>query len=139
MGAFARVFCILRINKIRVVESPVRYCVPWACDSWYQSHGWLLRVWPSMRYGDVGASTTNNGNSIFIMENSDSGGFETLETPNIFLYPSILSLVTILIWSCFIIERFVLKVQVVVSLFNLERFFRSPNKSCYFLLEIFSF
>ena len=42
---------------------------------------------------DVGASTTNIGNSIFIMENSDSGGFETLETPNIFLNPSILSLV----------------------------------------------
>ena len=53
------------------------------------------------------------------MENSDSRGFETLETPNIFLYPSILSIVTILIWSCFIIERFVLQVQVVVSLFNL--------------------
>ena len=57
------------------------------------------------------------------MENSDSGGFETLEIPNIFLYPSILSLVTILIWSCFIIERFVLQVQVVVSLFNLESLF----------------
>ena len=45
------------------------------------------------------ASTTKNGNSIFIMENSDFGGFETLETPNIFLYPSISSLVSILIWS----------------------------------------
>ena len=72
---------------------------------------------------DVGASTTNNGNSIFIMENSDSGGFETLETPNIFLYPSNLSLVTILIWSCFIIEIFVPQVQVVISLFNLESLF----------------
>ena len=53
-------------------------------------------------------------------KNSDLRGFETLETPNIFLYPSILSLVTILIWSCFIIERFVLQVHVVISLFNLE-------------------
>ena len=79
---------------------------------------------------DAGASTTNNGNSIFIignsifiMENSDSGGFETLETPNIFPYPSILSFVTILIWSYFIIEIFVLQVQVVDSLFNLESLF----------------
>ena len=68
---------------------------------------------------DAGASTTNNGNSIFIMENLDSGGFETLETPNIFLFSSILNLVTILIWSCFILERFVLQVKVVVVLFNL--------------------
>ena len=59
---------------------------------------------------DAGVSTTNIEILIFNMENSDSGGFETSETPNIFLYPSILSLVTILIWSCFIIERFVLQV-----------------------------
>ena len=38
---------------------------------------------------DVGASTTYIGNSILIMENSNSGGCETLETPNIFLNPSI--------------------------------------------------
>ena len=57
------------------------------------------------------------------MENSDSGGYETLETSNLFLNPSIVSLVTILIWSCFIIERFVLQVQLVVSLFNLESLF----------------
>ena len=30
------------------------------------------------------------------------------------------SFVTIFIWSCFILERFVLKVRVVVALFNLE-------------------
>ena len=57
------------------------------------------------------------------MENSDLGGFGTLETPNIFLNPSILSLVTILIWSCFILERFDLQVKVVVALFNLESLF----------------
>ena len=57
------------------------------------------------------------------MENSDSGGCETLETPNLFLNPSVVSLVTILIWSCFVIERFVLQVQVVISLFNLESLF----------------
>ena len=72
---------------------------------------------------DAGASITNIGNLIFIMENLDSGGCETLETPNLFLNPSIVSLVTILIWSCFIIERFVFQVQVVVSLFNLECLF----------------
>ena len=57
---------------------------------------------------DVGASTKYIGNLILIMENSDSGGCENLETPNMFLNPSILSLVTILIWSCFILERFVI-------------------------------
>ena len=57
------------------------------------------------------------------MENLDSGGCETLETPNIFLFPSILSFVTILIWSCFILERFVLQVKVEVALFNLEGLF----------------
>ena len=71
---------------------------------------------------DVGASTTYIGNSIF-MENLYSGGYETLETPNMFLNPSILGLVTILIWSCFILERFVLQVKVVVALFNLESLF----------------
>ena len=57
------------------------------------------------------------------MENSDSGGYETLETPNKFLNPSISSLVTILIWSCFMLERFVFQVKVVVALFNLKNLF----------------
>ena len=57
------------------------------------------------------------------MENSDSGVCETLEIPNIFIFPSILSFVTILIWSCFILETFVLRVKVVVTLFNLESLF----------------
>ena len=56
------------------------------------------------------------------MENSDLGGCKTLGTPNLFLNPSIVSLVTILIWSCFILEKFVLQVKLVVSLFNLENF-----------------
>ena len=72
---------------------------------------------------DVGASTTNIGNSIFIMENSNLEGCETLETPHLFLNPSIVSLVKILMWSSFIIEGLVLQVQVVVSLFNLESLF----------------
>ena len=45
------------------------------------------------------------GNSIFILENSYSGGCETLETPNISLFPS------------------VLQVKVEVPLFNLESVF----------------
>ena len=65
----------------------------------------------------------NIGNSIFIIKNSNPGSCETLETPNIFLFPSILSLVNILIWSCFILERFVLQVKVEVALFNLESLF----------------
>ena len=40
----------------------------------------------------IPVSTTNIGNLILIMENSDSGGWETLETPNIFIFPSVLSL-----------------------------------------------
>ena len=62
----------------------------------------------TQRVCDVGASTTYIGNSILIMEDSYSGGSETLETPNIFLLPSILNFVTILILSCFILKRFVL-------------------------------
>ena len=57
------------------------------------------------------------------MENSDLGGCETLGTPNLFLNPSIVSLVTIMIWSCFILEIFVLQVKVVVALFNLGYLF----------------
>ena len=62
------------------------------------------------------AFTTYIGNSILIMENSDLGGCETLETPYIFLFPSVLSFITILIWSCFILERFILQVKVEVYL-----------------------
>ena len=72
---------------------------------------------------DARAFTTYTGNSILIMENSYLGGCETLGTPNLFLNPSIVSLVTILIWSCFILERFVLQVKVVVVLFNIESLF----------------
>ena len=59
------------------------------------------------RQCDAGAFTINIKNSIFIIENSDFGGCETLETQNLFLNQVLC--VTILIWSCFIIERFVLK------------------------------
>ena len=48
-----------------------------------------------MLANDAGASTTYIRNLILIMKNSYSGGYETLETPNMFLNPSILSLVTI--------------------------------------------
>ena len=64
---------------------------------------------------------------------------KTLKTTNIFLFPSILNLVTILIWSCFILERFVLQVKVVVVLFNLESLFFLSNRSCYLFLGRFSF
>ena len=46
----------------------------------------------AQRIRDARAFTTYIGNSILIMENSDFGGCETLETPNIFLFPSVLSL-----------------------------------------------
>ena len=57
------------------------------------------------------------------MGNSDSGGCETVETPNIFMFPSVLNFITILIWSYFILERFILQVKVEVALFNLESVF----------------
>ena len=77
----------------------------------------------AQRICDARASRRFIGNSILIMENSDSGGCETLETPNIFMFPSVLSFITILIWSCFILERFILQVKVEVALFNLESVF----------------
>ena len=57
------------------------------------------------------------------MKNSDSGGYENLETPNIFMFRSVVSFITILIWSCFILERFILQVKLEVALFNLESVF----------------
>ena len=77
----------------------------------------------AQRIRDAGASRRLIRNSILIMENSDSGGCETFETPNIFLFPSVLRFITILIWSCFILERFILQVKVKVTLFNLESVF----------------
>ena len=82
----------------------------------------MMRI-KAQRIHDAGVSTTHIGISILIMENLDSEGCETLETTNIFLFPSILSFVTILIWSCFILKRFVLQVKVEVTLFNLESLF----------------
>ena len=70
----------------------------------FSKKGGMMRI-KAQRICDVGALTTYIGNSIFIMENSDSGGCETLETPNISLFPS------------------VLQVKVKVPLFNLESLF----------------
>ena len=67
----------------------------------------MMRI-KAKRICDAGASTTFIRNPILIMENSNSRGYETLETANIFLFPSVLSFITILIWSCFILERFIL-------------------------------
>ena len=46
---------------------------------------------------DARAFTTYIGNSILIMEISDLGGCESLKTPNIFLFLSVLGFITILI------------------------------------------
>ena len=62
----------------------------------------------AQRIRNAGDSATYIGKLILIMENSHSEGCETLETLNIFLFPSVLSFITILIWSCFILEIFVL-------------------------------
>ena len=72
-----------------------------------QNHvSFVMRI-KAQRIRDAGVSRTFIRNPILIMENLDSGGCETLETPNIFLFPSVLSFITILIWSCFILERFI--------------------------------
>ena len=76
----------------------------------FSRKGGMMRI-KAQRICDARASTTYIGNSILIMENSYSRGCETLETPNIFLFPSIFSFVTIFIWNCFILERFVLQVK----------------------------
>ena len=60
--------------------------------------GNVMRI-KAQRIRDAGASKTFIRNPILIMENSNSGGCETLEKPNIFLYPSVFSFITILIWS----------------------------------------
>ena len=88
----------------------------------FSRKGGMMKI-KTQRIRDVRAFTTYIGNSILIMENSDFGGCETLETPNIFLFPSVLSFITILIWSWFILERFVIQVKVEVALFNLESLF----------------
>ena len=82
----------------------------------------MVRI-KAQRIRDAGASRRFIRNSILIMENLDSGGCETLEMSNIFLSPSVLSFITILIWSCFILERFILQVKIEVALFNLESVF----------------
>ena len=56
--------------------------------------GGIMRT-KAQRIRDAGASTTFIRNPILIMYNSDSGGCETLETSNIFLFPSVLSFITI--------------------------------------------
>ena len=88
----------------------------------FSMKGGMMRI-KAQRICDSEAYTTFIRNPILIMENSYSGGCESLETPNIFLFPSVLSFITILIWSCFILERFVLQVKVEVVLFNLESLF----------------
>ena len=62
----------------------------------------------AQRIRDAETSRRFIRNSILIMEKSDLGGYETLETPNIFMFPSVLSFITNLIWNCFILERFIL-------------------------------
>ena len=90
----------------------------------FSRKGGMMKI-KAQRIRDARAFTTYIGNSILIMENSDLGGCETLETPNIFLFPSVWSFISILIWSWFILERFVLQVKVEVALFNLESLFFS--------------
>ena len=89
----------------------------------YHGEGLRASLFSQLWGIDAGASTTYIENSILIIENSDLGGCEILDTPNMFLNTSILFLVTIMIWSCFILKIFVLEVKLVVVLFNLESLF----------------
>ena len=60
-------------------------CLCWLCP-------YVVMKIKAQRIRNARAFTTYIGNSILIMENSDLGGCETLETPNIFLFPRVLSL-----------------------------------------------
>ena len=53
----------------------------------------------------TGGATSSCDKNQSTKDNSDSGGCETLETPNIFLFPSVLSFITILIRSCFYFRK----------------------------------
>ena len=70
----------------------------------FSRKGGMMKI-KAQRIRDARAFTTYIGNSILIMENSDLGGCETLETPNIFLFPSVLSFITIFIRSCFYFRK----------------------------------
>ena len=63
----------------------------------YHGEGLRASLFSQLWGIDAGASTTFIENSILIIENSDLGGCEILDTPNMFLNTSILILVTILI------------------------------------------
>ena len=79
------IFDILLTSKVKDLRS-------------YQGEDLRASLFSPPRGIYAGVSTTNIGNLILILKNSNSGGCETLKTPNLFLNPSIVSLVTILIW-----------------------------------------
>ena len=110
----------LKILKLEIDLNSIEFF--FKCSKLDSKNSRVVRI-KAQRIRNTGASTPYIGNSILIMETSDSGSCETLETPNIFLFSSILIFVTILIWSCFILEKFVLQVKVKVILFNLGSLF----------------
>ena len=57
----------------------------------FSRKGGMMKI-KAQRIRDARAFTTYIGNSILIMKNSDLGDCETLETPNIFIFSSVLSL-----------------------------------------------
>ena len=100
------VFLVIHMcQTVKTRESVGRRAKPVVRPRKFATHK-MIRI-KAQRIRDVGASRTFIRNIILIMENSYSGGCETLETPNIFIFPSVLSFITILIWSCFILERFI--------------------------------
>ena len=110
--------CTVPVILVPIKDGPQRICIYFHAihnimvkirGRIFSRKGGMMRI-KAQRIRDAGASRRFIRNSILIMENSDSGGCETLETPNIFLLPSVLSFITILIWSCFILERFILQV-----------------------------
>ena len=123
--------CAISVDLVPKKDGPQRICIYFHTinnimvkirGQIFSRKGGMMRI-KAQRIHDAGASTTFIRNPILIMENSYSGGCETLETPNIFLFPNVLSFITIFIWSCFILENFVLQVKVEIALFNLESMF----------------
>ena len=102
--------CVVPMILVPIKDGPQRICIYFHVihnimvkirGRIFSRKGGMMRI-KAQRIRDTGASRRFIRNSILIMENAYSGGCETLETPNIFMFPSVLSFITILIWSCFI-------------------------------------
>ena len=97
--------CIVLVILVPIKDGPRRICIYFHAihnimvkirGRIFSRKGGMMRI-KAQRIRDAGASRRFIRNSILIIENSDSRGCETLEPPNLFMFPSVLSFITILI------------------------------------------